>query len=107
MVVYKLLKEDLILNSMKISGHLVRFVTLAARKESQRDLHVACLDSATSRGQENRAYMATLKPRSALMVRLLLVSWHAGPFLGLYAWLSPPGFLNSLPTKPALYVGAA
>ena len=63
MVVYKLLKEDLILNSMKISGHLGGFVTLAARKESQRDFHVACLpDSAISRGQENRAYVATLKP---------------------------------------------
>lgn len=49
MVVYKLLKEDLILNSMKISGHLGGFVTQAARKESQSDLHVACLpDSATS-----------------------------------------------------------
>lgn len=49
MVVYKLLREDLILNSMKTSGHLGRFVNLAARKESQRDFDVACLpDSATS-----------------------------------------------------------
>lgn len=53
---------------MKISGHLGGFVTLAARKESQRDLHVACLpDSATSRGQENRVYMAIPAFRSALM----------------------------------------
>ena len=62
MVVYKPLREDLILNSMKTSGHLGRCVTLAAMKESQRDFHVACFPySATGWGQESRADMATLK----------------------------------------------
>lgn len=108
MVVYKLLREDLILNSMKLSGHLGRSVTLAAIKESQRDFHVACFPySATSWGQESRAYMATLKSQQCANEWVyLFVSWHADPFLGLCTWLSPPGFLNSLPTKPNLYAGS-
>lgn len=108
MVVYKPLREDLILNSVKTSGHLGRFVTLAAMKESQRDTHTACLPySATGWGQESRADMATLKSQQCANEWVyLFVSWHADPFLGLCAWLSPHGFLNSLPTKPTLYVGS-
>lgn len=35
---------------------------------------------------------------------IYLWSWHAFPFPGQCTWLSPPGFLNSLPKKPCLYV---
>lgn len=51
--------------------------------------------------------MATLKPQPCANEWVyLFVSWHSDSFPGLCTWPSPPGFLNSLSTKPNLYVGS-
>lgn len=92
---------------MNLCGHSGRFVTLTTIRNPKGDFHVACFPySATSWGQESRVYMATLKPQQCAHEWVyLFVSWHTDPFPGLCTWLALPGFLNSLPTRPNLYVG--
>lgn len=91
----KLLREDLILNSLKKSRHTGGSAAWSALKESWRRFCAACV---TSQGQGGRAHMADSRP-SGTPELSVFVSWHTDPFPGLCTWLPPTRFLNCILMK--------